>query len=252
LSINPILNKKNNINSPALAIYLTAGAGVLSYVNSSLGINALTDDMNLSDYVKNATIHGVGQGISSEIRDGEFKDGFATGATISLVSDGALQMRKYVKDNFDYVGDGKLSEGIRGDGAKIGGAHPVRVLGKNGEYKYVDVSGPTGGVQKGVGELFGLEYKSGSFFDSAIEYYAGPHDFMSSWNYQNIGGVTSVIDNSFWTGTVISGALIVPSIPFAVAPYIQDYLNSIQNYRYLKKDNKENIEKIIKKYEDIK
>ncbi|MDY0365953.1 MAG: hypothetical protein RBQ81_08860, partial [Arcobacteraceae bacterium] len=79
MSINPILNKKNNINSPALAIYLTAGAGVLSYVNSSLGINALTDDMNLSDYVKNATIHGVGQGISSEIRDGEFKDGFATG-----------------------------------------------------------------------------------------------------------------------------------------------------------------------------
>ncbi|MDY0366000.1 MAG: hypothetical protein RBQ81_09095, partial [Arcobacteraceae bacterium] len=74
-------------------------AGVLSYVNSSLGTNALTDDMTLSDYVKNATIHGVGQGISSEIRDGEFKDGFATGALITVVSDGALQMRKYVKDN---------------------------------------------------------------------------------------------------------------------------------------------------------
>ncbi len=224
--------------------------GILSYANSTLGTNALKENMAVSDYVKNASINGIGQGISSEIIGGEFKDGFATGAIISVVSDGALQMRKYVKDNYNYVGNGELSEGIRGDGAKVGGAHPVRVLGKDGKYYYEDISGLTGGIQKGVGELFGFEYKSGGFFDSAIEYYAGPHDFMSSWNYQNIDGVTSVIDNSFWTGTVVSGALLIPATPFALAPFTQKYLDSIQNYRYMKKENEQIKEEAMNNLKD--
>lgn len=159
-------------------------------------------------------------------------------------------MRKYVKDNYNYVGNGELSEGIRGDGAKVGGAHPVRVLGKDGKYYYEDISGLTGGIQKGVGELFGFEYKSGGFFDSAIEYYAGPHDFMSSWNYQNIDGVTSVIDNSFWTGTVVSGALLIPATPFALAPFTQKYLDSIQNYRYMQKENEQIKEEAMNNLKD--
>ncbi|MFY9110025.1 hemagglutinin repeat-containing protein, partial [Aliarcobacter butzleri] len=52
-------------------------AGVLSYANTTLGTNALKENMAVSDYAKNASINGIGQGISSEIRGGEFKDGFA-------------------------------------------------------------------------------------------------------------------------------------------------------------------------------
>ncbi|MFA6741122.1 MAG: hypothetical protein WCR78_06470 [Arcobacteraceae bacterium] len=33
--------------------------------------------------------------------------------------------------------------------------------------------------------------------------------------------------------------LLIPAAPFAGAPYIQDYLDNMQNYRYLVKENKE-------------
>ncbi|MEV9526664.1 filamentous hemagglutinin N-terminal domain-containing protein [Aliarcobacter butzleri] len=211
-------------------------AGVLSYANSALGTNALKENMAVSDYAKNATINGVGQGINSEIRGGEFKDGFATGAIISVVSDGALQMRKYVKDNYDYVGNGELSEGIRGDGAKVGGSHPEKVY-ENGVLTTKPIDAPTGGAQMGEGKLFGTPYEAGSFKDNVIEHFAGPHDFMSSWNYENIDGVTYLKNNGGLVNTA-SGLLLIPAIPFASAPFIQDYLTPIQDYRYLVKDNK--------------
>ncbi|MDY0365957.1 MAG: hypothetical protein RBQ81_08880 [Arcobacteraceae bacterium] len=211
-------------------------AGVLSYVNSSLGTNALTDDMNLSDYVKNATIHGVGQGISSEIRDGDFKDGFATGVLISIVSDGALQMRKYVKDNFDYVGDGELSVGIRGDCRKGGGSHYEKAY-ENGKLYPKEIIAPTGGSQMGEGKLFGYTYSEDGFINYLVEHFAGPHDFMSSWNYQNIDGVTYLKDNGALVNTA-SGLLLVPSIPFSLAPIMEDNLDFIHNYKNIRNKNK--------------
>ncbi|WP_195680830.1 hypothetical protein [Aliarcobacter butzleri] len=44
--------------------------------------------------------------------------------------------------------------------------------------------------------------------------------------------------------------LLIPSIPFAGAPYIQDYLDNIQNYRYLKKENENKKEEALNKSKD--
>ena len=62
-----------------------ARAGALSYASFTLGTDALAKDMNFSDYLKNATINGVGQGISYEIRGEDFKKGFMTGAIILVL-----------------------------------------------------------------------------------------------------------------------------------------------------------------------
>ena len=222
-----------------------ATAGALSYANAAFGVNALKQDMKFYDYLKNATINGVGQGISSEVRGEDFKKGFITGAAISAISDSALQMRKYVAKHYDNIGDGKLSEGLRGDGAKIAGSHPEKVY-ENGVLKGEDVNAPTGGPQMKPGTLFGFAYSKGGIIDNTLERYAGPHDFMSSWNYENINGVTYLKDNGNLVN-VASGLLLIPSVPFALAPFLEENFSSIEIYKDLKKRNKNIREDVIKK-----
>ena len=55
----------------------------------------------------------------------------------------------------------------------------------------------------------------GSFIDYLNESFAGSHDFMSSWNYENINGVTYLKDNGNLVD-VVSGLLLIPSTPFAL------------------------------------
>lgn len=55
----------------------------------------------------------------------------------------------------------------------------------------------------------------GSFIDYLNESFAGSHDFMSSWNYGNINGVTYLKDNSVLTN-IASGLLLIPSTPFVL------------------------------------
>ena len=72
---------------------------------------------------------------------------------------------------------------------------------------------------------------------STIEHFAGPHDFMSSWNYENINGVTYLKDNGNLIN-VASGLLLIPSTPFALAPFLQENFSNIEIYKDLKKQNK--------------
>ena len=223
-----------------------ATAGALSYANFTLGTDALAKDMKFYDYLKNATINGVGQGISSEVRGEDFKKGFITGAAISAISDSALRMRKYVAKHYDNIGDGKLSEGLRGDGAKIAGSHPEKVYDKLGKLRGEDIDAPTGGPQMKPGTLFGFAYSKGGIVDNTLERYAGPHDFMSSWNYENINGVTYLKDNGGLVN-VASGLLLIPSVPFALAPFLQENFSNIEIYKDLKKQNKNIRNQIINK-----
>ena len=158
-------------------------------------------------------------------------------------------MRKYVKDNYNYVGDGKLSEGINGDGAKVGGSHPEISYDDNGVLKKLDVIAPTGGAQMDKGYLFGIQYENGGLIDKGIEYFAGSHDFMSSWNYQNIDGVTYLKDNGGLVNTS-STLLLIPAIPFASAVFIQDYSTQIQTGLKLQKDEKEKQKEALNKSKD--
>ncbi|MGG7092027.1 hypothetical protein U5B17_09650, partial [Campylobacter sp. 1BO] len=220
-----ITGNKPNIDLGSLATNAIS-AGIMSYANFALGTNALTENMNISDYAKNATINGVGQGITSQIKGQNFKDGFISGAVISVLSDSALQMRKYVKDRYDYLGkNGEIvpenaqSIGVRGDGVKLAGSH----LDPNTKDKII---APFGGSQTGERLIFKNSYDKGSFIDHMNESFAGPHDFLSSWNYENIG-LKTYLQNNNTLIDVASGLLLIPSAPFAIAPFVQDNMTSI-------------------------
>ncbi|WP_148625951.1 hypothetical protein [Aliarcobacter cryaerophilus] len=283
MSINPILNKNIFINLEAVIVQATTllvssaitgnkpqldlekvvtsavTTGILSYANSTLGTNALKENMAVSDYVKNASINGIGQGISSEIRGGEFKDGFTTGAIISVVSDGALQMRKYQETNYDYPGKndenaiGINRTNLTGNKSILGnnelaGAFPTIEI-VNGEQKIVQGTGLTGGDVFGDRTLFGVKVDKTGFFGYSLEHFAGPHDFMSSWNYQNINNQTTLINNGLLT-EIGSGLLLIPSIPFAAGTFIQDNYQYIQDTKYFLNENKEKRENAINNAKD--
>ena len=79
-----------------------------------------------------------------------------------------------------------------------------------------------------------------------LEYFTGPHDFMSSWNYENINGVTYLKDNGGLVNAA-SGLLLIPSVPFALAPFLQENFYNIEIYKDLKKQNKNIRNQIINK-----
>ena len=81
---------------------------------------------------------------------------------------------------------------------------------------------------------------------STLERFAGPHDFMSSCNYENINGVTYLKDNGNLVN-VASGLLLIPAAPFALAPFLQENFSNIEIYKDLKKQNKNVREDSIKK-----
>ena len=243
--IASVISGKTRLDLGSLATSV-ATAGALSYANFTLGTDALAKDMNFSDYLKNATINGVGQGISSEIRGEDFKKGFMTGAIISAISDSALRMRKYVAKHYDNIGDGKLSEGLRGDGVKLAGSHYEKVY-DNGTLNNKPINAPFGGSQMGERLIFGHSYDKGSFIDYLNESFAGPHDFMSSWNYENINGITYLKDNGNLVN-VASGLLLIPSVPFALAPFLQENFSNIEIYKDLKKRNENVRNQILNKY----
>ncbi|QOG12439.1 hypothetical protein [Arcobacter sp. FWKO B] len=230
-------------------------AGVMSYA-SSFTTNTLVADSSVYDYAKNAVVRGTAQGISSELMGGEFKDGFATGATLSVVNDGALQMRKYVKDNFDYAGkngepipDNVRSIGVNGDGVKLEGSHPEKVIengviiGKN------EIKAPFGGEQMGERLIFGIPYSENGIIAHTLSAFAGPHDYLSSWNYENIdinGQTNTVLKDNGTLVNVASGLLLMPSVPFATAPFIQNNINELNTINYIRKQEEKKSQDFIK------
>ena len=82
---------------------------------------------------------------------------------------------------------------------------------------------------------------------NTLERYAEAHDFMSSRNYEkNINGVTYLKDNGGLVNAA-SGLLLIPSVPFALAPFLQENFSNIEIYKDLKKQNKNIREDAIKK-----
>ena len=79
-----------------------------------------------------------------------------------------------------------------------------------------------------------------------LERYAGPHDFTSSWNYENINGITYLKDNGGLVNAA-SGLLLILSTPFALAPFLQENFSNIEIYKDLKKQNKNIRNQIINK-----
>ena len=81
---------------------------------------------------------------------------------------------------------------------------------------------------------------------NTLERYAEAHDFTSSWNYENINGITYLKDNGNLVNAA-SGLLLIPSVPFALAPFLQENFYNIEIYKDLKKQNKNIRNQIINK-----
>jgi len=101
------------------------------------------------------------------------------------------------------------------------------------------------------GYLFGTPYEAGSFKDNVIEHFAGPHDFMSSWNYENIDGVTYLKNNGGLVNTA-SGLLLIPAAPFATAPFIQNNINELNTINYIRKKEEQKANNILETYNQNK
>ena len=135
--------------------------------------------------------------LSSEISGGCFTRGAELGLALAAVQWGAYQMRQYVvKDslknqyglNVNTSGD---SDGWNGDGFKTGGARAA-----DADRFISDVTrAPFGGAQGGSGYLFGIAYPAGSWEDSLVEAFGGPHDWLSSLGYNTAGNAAA------WTQT---------------------------------------------------
>lgn len=232
-------------------------AGVLSYVNSAVTTDALNSDMDITTYAKNAAIRGTTQGAISELSGGEFEDGFKTGAALSILNDGSLDMRQYVKENFDYAGkNGEVvpedvqSAGLNGDESKIGGSHFKQKI-IDGKIKSEEVIAPFGGSQMGERKIFGLDYQKGGLADSAIEHFAGPHDFLSSWNYENIDGTTYLVNDGTFEN-IASGLLLIPATPLAVSTAIQNNIGLINTLNINMQKDKLKVKSITDLYYDNK
>ena len=86
---------------------------------------------------------------------------------------------------------------------------------------------------------------------NTLERYAGPHDFTSSRNYENINGVTYLKDNGGLVN-VASGLLLIPAAPFALAPFLQENFSNIEIYKDLKKQNKNIREDVVNSIKGIR
>ena len=80
-----------------------------------------------------------------------------------------------------------------------------------------------------------------------LERYAGAHDFMSSWNYKNTDRITHLKNNGILVN-IVSGLLLIPSTPFALAPFLQENFSNIEIYKDLKKRNENVRNQILNKY----
>ena len=72
---------------------------------------------------------------------------------------------------------------------------------------------------------------------NTLERFAGPHDFTSSWNYKNTDGITHLKNNGILIN-IVSGLLLIPSTPFALAPFLQENFSNIEIYKDLKRQNR--------------
>ena len=81
---------------------------------------------------------------------------------------------------------------------------------------------------------------------NTLESHAEAHDFTSSRNYENINGITYLKDNGNLVNAV-SGLLLIPAAPFALAPFLQENFSNIEIYKDLKKQNKNIRNQIINK-----
>ena len=216
-----------NLASAAYSQPILYSAQGLAYSGTTLsaaeyvGVNAL---------ISFGTSYGaaIANGASSEEA---FRGGILAAkrsVLFSLVDIAAINMRAdTVTDTLrNPMGNnnGKVSAGYRGDGFGTGGC------------RWPCSWSPFGGVQgENPGNLMGIEYQPGGIGDFIIEANGGPHDFLSSWQYDALGNTREFFRSGFgsalgWAGSV---AMLPLSIPVSALSVAAPYNSVLYSNRYL-------------------
>lgn len=149
-------------------------------------------------------------GIGAELQGGDFRNGFLTSGTFSTLTWAAVEMRRVMVEQSRLNPENAtgISDGFRGDRFKLGGCRSPC----NGS--------PLGGMQRGPGRFFSMDYNPGSFLDHLVETYAGPHDFLNSpVFYDNFGN--NIGRSSLFNA--LNAGNVVLATPFAIASIVPTY-----------------------------
>ena len=118
----------------------------------------------------------------------------------------------------------KISGGYRGDRIGIAGC------------RYPCTASPLGGVQgQNPGNLLGVPYASDNLGNFIAEAGAGPHDFLSQWQYDALGNTKPFFQSGAgnvlgWAGSV---ALLPISVPISIGSVLAPYSGILYSDRYL-------------------
>lgn len=84
---------------------------------------------------------------------------------------------------------------------------------------WLNASQPFGGAQGGGGLLFGSAYSPGGVIDHLLETFAGPHDWLNSFQYNAPGELKLFFQSGFGNvlGELSGAATLAPAAVFATA-----------------------------------
>lgn len=171
---------------------------------------------------------GANGGLGSTLRGQKFEDGFKFTAIVSALSWANSAMRNdqiekskgigkdSLGNEITNIGEPGQSEGFLGDGYKLGGGRYPEGIDLS---KQCGTDCTFGGWQAGPGNLGGSSYVAGSWQDTIIESYAGPHDWMREYISRStlpngfaasFSGARAAVDSA------ANAVLIIPATYFAV------------------------------------
>ena len=105
---------------------------------------------------------------------------------------------------------------------------------------WVKDSAPLGGLQGSTGEIFGMSYSGNSFWHGVVETYAGAHDFLNSWAYDNSTGYLRNLNGFESTVGAFTNPLnVVIATPIAVPSALPQTFNSAPSIVYGLNNTKE-------------
>ncbi len=84
-----------------------------------------------------------------------------------------------------------------------------------------------------------------------MKYFAGPHDFLSSLNYENIDGTTYLVKDGI-IENIASGLLLLPAAPLATSTVLQNNIGLINTLNINMKAEKQRIESFTELYNNYK
>ena len=163
-----------NILSDGFARGITLG-GAAGPLTSGVSMASNFAAGFLGGAASGAAVAGIN---GTDVGQGALIGGAAAG-TYSLLRDTGkyLRAKMIAQSRLDPNDSSGISEGLDGDGFKLGGNR------WNNNQGATNAPSPLGGLQGGQGKFFGINYPPQGIINHVVESWAGPHDYLNSWAY---------------------------------------------------------------------